>query len=86
MYCLKLYQIGHGRAVLTSTADFAKFWQIGQNWPCYLAPNTSKTVPVQIGAIKLKKQMKINVWPKFHTCPYLKSSLIKNRYLLKDRC
>ena len=37
MYFMKSQQIGHGRAVLASTADSAQFWQIGQNWPCYSA-------------------------------------------------
>ena len=33
MYCMKSKQIGHGTAVLTSPADSAQFWRIGQNWP-----------------------------------------------------
>ena len=34
MYWMKSQQIGRRRAVL---ASIAQFWQIGQNWPCYLA-------------------------------------------------
>ena len=37
MYCMKFSPIGHGRAVLASTADSAQLLQIGQNWLCYLA-------------------------------------------------
>ena len=37
MYCIKSWQIGHGRAVLAMIADSAHFWSIGQNWLCYLA-------------------------------------------------
>ena len=36
MNCMKSLQIGRERAVLASTADSAQFWQIGQNWLCYL--------------------------------------------------
>ena len=34
---MKFQQLGHRRAVLTTTADSAKFWRIGQNWLCQLA-------------------------------------------------
>ena len=37
MHCMKSQQIGHGRALLGSTANSAQFWRIGQNWRCYLA-------------------------------------------------
>ena len=37
MYHIKSFQIGHGRAMLASTADPAQIHQISQNWPCYLA-------------------------------------------------
>ena len=33
----EILAVGHGRAVLASTAESAQFWQIGQNWSCYPA-------------------------------------------------
>ena len=33
-HCMKSSQLGHGRAVLASTANFGWFAKIGQNWLC----------------------------------------------------